>query len=232
MGAALLLAVPRAAMAATPATPTVLHLRQVAQRAVTRDRLMIDLRAEVTGADPRQVQAEVNRRMAAALAKAKSVPAVTAASSGYDTYPVTPEAVAGKPKPREEWRAIQNLALSSADFSAVLDLAGTLQGDGLLISSMRFGVSDRTLDMEEDALTVEALRRLEARAGRIAATLSLKVAAIRDITVGNAQGEGSGPPLAMMAARAGGAMPKPAAAAGKSTVSVAVEADILLAPNP
>jgi len=68
---------------------TVLHLNQTAERTVIRDLLRIELRVEETGADARSVQAEINRRMAAARGKRKvceSRPAPTmSAKSGHRT---------------------------------------------------------------------------------------------------------------------------------------------------
>jgi len=113
--------------------PTVLHLDQTAELTVPRDELSVEIRAEATGANPGQVQAEVNRRMAAALAKVKAVAAVKAASGNYQTYQITPTGPDGKPKP-PQWHTVQNLALTSRDFTAALDLTGRLQADGLTVS--------------------------------------------------------------------------------------------------
>ena len=160
------------ALAADPA-PTILHLDQTAERIVPRDRLTVDLRAEATGADPRAVQAEVNRRMTAALAKVKGATAVKAASGNYSTYQTTPSGPDGKPKPPAQWHATQELTLVSRDFPAALALAGQLQADGLLIGDMRFDIAPETLHAQQQVLTDEALTALTARAGQVAATLHL-----------------------------------------------------------
>ncbi|MGH6980721.1 MAG: SIMPL domain-containing protein, partial [Stellaceae bacterium] len=133
--------------------PTILHLDQTAERIVPRDRLTVDLRAEATGADPRAVQAEVNRRMTAALARIKAVNTVEAASGNYSTYPFTPAGPDGKPKPPAQWRTTQEVTLVSRDFPAALALAGQLQADGLLIGDMRFDIAPETLRAQQQVLT-------------------------------------------------------------------------------
>ncbi len=228
IAAILTLAAP--AWAAEQPNTTILHLDQTAERAVPRDRIGVDLRAEATGADPAAVQAAVNRLMAAALAKVKTVTAVKASSGNYQTYNVTPTGPDGKPLP-QQWRTIQDLSLTSRDFTAALDLAGQLQVGGLVIDDMRFDVAPETLRAAQRALTDEALTALTARAGEIAAVLGLKVARIQNLHVGNATQPGGGPRPLMMQSRAAGAAPPPVVAAGDSTIAVAVDADIELAPT-
>ncbi|HEY5209806.1 MAG TPA: SIMPL domain-containing protein [Stellaceae bacterium] len=226
-----LLAIP--ALADEPA-PTLLHLNQTAERGVTRDRLTVALRVEASGRDPRAVQAEVNRRMGAALAKARAVTAVETATGGYESYQSTPTGADGKPTGPAQWHTVQELSLRARDFAAALALAGQLQADGLLISDMRFDVAPDTLHAQEQSLTDEALNALRARARHIAETLGLKVARFRTLNVGNATLPGGGPrPMLMM--RAGGGAPAPmppAAAAGDATVTVSVNAEITLEPAP
>jgi len=66
------------ALIAVPAlADTTLHLDQQAQKIVPRDRLAAELRVEATGPDSRAVQDEVNRRMGAALAKARKSSGLT-----------------------------------------------------------------------------------------------------------------------------------------------------------
>src|SRR5579883_3432339 len=63
-----------AVAAQTPApAETVLHLSETAERKVVRDWLRAELRVEENGADPLALQAAVNRRMAAALDRARQV---------------------------------------------------------------------------------------------------------------------------------------------------------------
>ncbi len=75
--AGLLLIAPAIALAQQPEpSATVLHLSRTAERKVVRDLLRVELRAEETGADPLALQAAVNRRMSAALDRARHVQGV------------------------------------------------------------------------------------------------------------------------------------------------------------
>ena len=70
---------------------TVLHLSQTAERRVLRDLLRIELRVETTGPDAASVQSEINRRMAAALDRARQVPGVSVETGFYNVAEERPE---------------------------------------------------------------------------------------------------------------------------------------------
>ena len=63
-----------------------LHLSESADRAIRRDRLHVQLRVETTAGNPKQVQADINRRMASALAKVKTVAGVKPETGSYAVY--------------------------------------------------------------------------------------------------------------------------------------------------
>ena len=220
------------AWAAEPgSSPTLLQLNETAERTVARDRLTIVMRVEVTGSDRVAVQAELNRRMSAALAKVKAHAAVEAASGSYQTDDRTPSGADGKPAP-PQWHAMQDLFLTGRDFGALLNLAGLLQADGLTMADMSFDVAPETLRAVQRSLTDEALTALTARAAEIAATLRLKVARILKLRVGNVIQSAPGLHPVMIEARAlAAAMPPPAAAAGNGTITLSADADIALVPD-
>lgn len=220
----LLSAGPVSAEPAQPAAaPTVLHLTQPAERRLPRDRLHVEIRAEKTGAEPRAVQAAINAAMAAGLAAVRQVAGIDVQTGSYAVYRTAPQ------KGPPEWVGSEALSLTGGDAGALLDLAGKLQSQGFVMSSLAYEVSPKALHEAEDALTAEALAALERRAATIAQQLRLSVLSYRDLTVGNAQSEGGPRPL--MAAAAGAtAMPAPVAAPGEASVRVAVSADILLGP--
>lgn len=207
------------------ASPTVLHLTQPAERRLPRDLLRVELRAERTAADPRAVQAMVNTAMANALTEARRVAEIDIATGSYTVYREAP----AKTGPAQ-WSGLELLSLTGADPGILLDLAGRLQAQGLVMANLVYEVSPKTLRETEDALTAEALAALQHRAAAIAGQLHLTVTGYRDLTVGNAQAEGGGP-RPLMAARAEAAMPPPAAAPGEATVRVTVNADIVLGPT-
>jgi predicted secreted protein len=198
---------------------TVLHLNQTAERSVTRDLLRIELRVEETGADARAVQTEINRRMAAAIDRARQVLGVQVETGSYNV---------GEERPQNapaHWRGSQLLILIGRDADSMLKLAGTLQSDGLSTSSLGYGVSPETVRGAEEDLTTEALAALDHRASSIADRMHLAVVRYRDVRVGNA--ETSGQPVPRFAAMAAAA---PVAEPGEAIIRVTIEAELLLAP--
>ena len=204
----------------TSPLPTVLHLSQTGERKVVRDLLRVELRVEENGADPLVLQAAVNRRMAAALDRARQVAGV-AVETGY--YAVNEE------QPQQhgplQWRATQSLILTGRAADAVLKLAGVLQSDGLLASSIAYEVSPETVRGAEEDLTNEALADLAERAAVIAGRVHLSVLRYRDLRVGNAETDGL--PIPRFAATAMAAL---VAQPGEATIRVTVSADIVLGP--
>jgi uncharacterized protein len=217
-GLLLFSAVPVMAQSAEP-SPTVLHLSQTAERKVMRDLLRVEFRAEETGADPLALQAAVNRRMAAALGSARQVQGVAVETGSYTVDEEQP------PNAPSRWRASQSLILTGKAADAVLQLAGTLQSDGLLMSAMAYEVSPETVRGAEEDLTGEALAGLAQRASSIADRVHLSVLRYRDLRVGNA--ETGGQPMPRFAAMA---MAAPVAQPGEAVIRVTVSADLLLGP--
>lgn len=150
--------VARAADAPPPAAP-VISVSAAATASVANDRVYAWLRAEVDHADPAKAAAEVNARMARAIARAKAVAGVEAATSGYSSYQV-----AEKNQPTR-WRVAQTLTLEGSDFAAMATLVSKLQADdALVMSGMNFAVSTEARRRAEDALTQQAIKAWQARA--------------------------------------------------------------------
>jgi predicted secreted protein len=225
-------------MAAAAAEPrpniTMLHLDQTAEATVPRDRITVEMRVEAVGSDQSRVQADVNRRMAAALVEARHVDSVDTMTGDYRTYQQSVGSGVTSVRSSSQWHAMQSLILVSQDFGAAVALAGRLQAEGLTVGDMRFDVAPATLRSWQKALTEEALRELTARAATIAGTVSLRVDHIERLTVGNAMQAGSAPHAMMMAGRAAGspAPAPPAVAAGTAPVSVTVGAEVAMTPRP
>jgi len=205
---------------ATDQKVTVLHLSQTAERGVLRDLLRIELRVEETGADPLTIQSAINRRMAAALDRAHHVQGVQVETGSYGVSEERPQSGPSR------WRGSQSLILRSNAADAALKLAGALQSDGLLMSSMAYEASPETVRGAEEDLTAEALAALDRRAGSIADRMHLAVLGYRDLHVGNA--ETAGRPVPRFAAAA---MAAPVAEPGEATIRVTIEAELLLAPQ-
>lgn len=227
--ATLLSALPAAVCAADepqpPAAATIVHLSERAERQVPRDELVLLLRVEATAKTARDAQAEINRRMPAALDEAKKVAAVKAETPAMNVYEVR------EPKKPPSWQATETLQLRSKDFAAALALLGKLEEQGLLVSSLSFEVSRDALKGIDDALTAEALKRLRARAEAIAADMGLVVDHVRTVSVGDAGEPGPRPYERYAIARNRTPMQTPAAEAGEAAVSVAVNAEVWLMPK-
>ena len=216
------------AAGAAPAQPadqqmTVLHLSQTAERSVLRDLLRIDLRVEETGADPLAIQSSINRLMAAALDRAHQAQGVRVETGSYGVNEERPQTGPSR------WHGSQSLILRSKAADAALKLAGALQSDGLLMSSMAYEASPEVVRGAEEDLTAEALAALDRRAASIADKMHLSVLRYRDLHVGNAETEGR--PVPRFAAMA--AMAAPVAEPGEAMIRVTIEAELLLGtPRP
>jgi predicted secreted protein len=202
---------------------TVLHLSEQAQRPVARDRLRAVLRVEGSDSDAARLQAEINRRQAAAVARAKNFAGVSVFTSGYGVY----EQHAKDQPP--QWHGSAGLTLTGSDAAPLLALVGELQQSGLLMSALSYELTPQAARTVEDELTDEALGRLRQRAERIAGTLGLAVLRLRDLRVGSANGAQPQPFLLARAAAA--AAPAPVAEPGEAAVSVSVDADVELGPK-
>jgi predicted secreted protein len=217
------------AQAQTPPPPsdqTILHLSESAQRDMPRDLLHATLSAEATDSDATKVQGIINQRMAAALVRIKQVPDITTETAGYSVYRDNPD------KKPPVWHGSQSVTVTGKDFAALLTLIGALQQQGLVMQNLSPDLSRDARQSVEDALTNEALTRLQQRADRVATTLGAKVAGIRSLTVGNVN-----PPapvfraMAMAPGISSSAVVPPVAEAGSAEVSVTVQAEIALAPK-
>jgi predicted secreted protein len=223
----LALLAPVTVMAETPISrdrETVLHLAEHADRLVHRDRLRAVLRAEAIDADAVRLQAELNRRMTAAVAQAKAVAGIAVATGGYSVFQERPN---DKPP---QWRGLATLSLVGHDGVALLALVGSLQQDGLLLSSLAYELTPEAARSIEDELADEAIARLQARARRVAGSLGLAVQRLRNVTVGNANGAQPIPRPMLMARQAGPAETPPVGEPGEASVSVSVDAEIVLVP--
>ncbi|HUZ75752.1 MAG TPA: SIMPL domain-containing protein [Stellaceae bacterium] len=214
-----------AAVGSEASTGTLVTFTENAEQRLVRDRFVADLAVETTNPDPAGLQGEINRRMMAALARAKAVAGVTATTGGYTVYQERPRTGPAR------WDGRQGLRLEAKDQAALLPLVGTLQGSGLVLTALDATVSREATRAVEDRLTDEALRRVKERAAKVATALGLRVVRIRSLRIGNV----APPPLPMRAmamSMAAQAVPPPAFAPGEATVNVTVEAEVELGAPP
>jgi uncharacterized protein len=115
--------------------------------------------------------------------------------------------------------------LTGKDADSALKLAGQLQSDGLIMSSLSYEVAPETVRGAEEDLTAEALAALDRRAASIAGRMHLSVVGYRDLHVGNA--ETAGRPVPRFATMA---MAAPVAEPGQAMIRVTIDAELLLSP--
>lgn len=126
---------------------------------LANDRMVALLRVEVDNPDAVAAGSEVNTRMAKALAHAKAVRGVEAATTAYSSYQFS-----DRNQPIR-WRVSQTLSLESSDFTALAALVSKIQTeDGLVLSGMNFSVSPAARRTAEDAVTQQAIKAWQARA--------------------------------------------------------------------
>lgn len=191
---------------------------------VQNDRMQAMVRAEAEQTTAGAAAADVNARMAKALAAAKAAPGVEAKSAGYSTWQQWEKGKPGK------WRVSQTLSLTGADFPALAGLLTKLQDeDGLLVSSIAFSLAPETNRRAEDALTKEAIRAWQQRAATAAEALGF--AAWRPGRVSVSTGDHAPQPRFDMMARAGAtpaSAPPVAVEGGTTELTVTVTGDALL----
>lgn len=222
------LAVLSALMLAAPAAhaqqDTLLRLSETAERSVRADQLVALLRAQATGGSATAVQEQVNRTVAAALEKARATQGVTVSTGGYWTWRTGDR--------REQWQAGQELRLTAIEAApALLDLVGTLQGQGLGVVRLSYEVSPAVQKREREAVTAEALVGLKERAERLAAVMGMQFTGFREVRVDAGRFARPPMPAPMMAAAADAARTPPSAEPADVPISATVEGDAILKPR-
>lgn len=199
---------------------TILHLDDTETVMAHPDELVATLRAEATAASAAAAQQAVNSAMAAALARARQVAGVTAATEGYTVW---------QPTQPQRWQASQTLTLRSHDGPALLTLVGELQQSGLATGELSWQLSREASRTARDQAMRDALSALRGRADEAAGLLGLRFESFRHVSIAMPQ---PGPimPRAMMAMAAAAPTP-PSAQAEDIPVSATVDADAVLGPK-
>jgi predicted secreted protein len=219
----LALLVPPAALAqpAAPLAETTLHLGESAEVTRAPDEIVAVLRAEARAGSAAAAQEAVNRAIAAALDRARTVPGVRVATGGYWTNRV---------EEGRAWQASQQLTLRGADGAALLDLVGALQQQGMAVSQLHWQLTRETARAAREEASRLALDALRRRADAVAAQLGMQVAGLREVRIDAPDRAPRPAPMAMQAMRAAAA-PPPAAVAEDIVVSATVEAVVVLRPR-
>ena len=205
-----------------PPAVTMLHLSATGSVQASPDQLVADLVAQATAPAAATAQRRVNEMIAAGMKAAQGVAGVEARAIGYSVSPNDDK--------RPTWTAQQTLELRGADGPALLDLAGTLQQQGLAAASLDWQLSPALRRKAHDEATTAALKELQERAASAAATLGLHVGFLRDVRLDEPDPVPHGPYRVMgLAARAMPA-PPPQATATPEDVTAQAAADVVLRP--
>jgi uncharacterized protein len=218
----LLLLAPLPAFAQASPPPTILRLAETAEVLREPDELVATLRAEARGSSAAAVQEAVNRAVAQALERARSVPSVRAATGAYWT---------NRAEEGRVWTAQQQVTLRGREAAPLLDLVGQLQGGGMAVSGLTWRLSreaTRSARQEAAGLALEGVQR---RAEDLAAQMNMRVLRYAEIRV-DVPEHAPAPRMAMAAApMAARAAAPPLAVAEEIAVSATVAADAVLGPR-
>ena len=216
------------AHAAPPAAPlgcaqagnTNIEFSAEASRNVVNDLFRASVGSEASGSAPGDVARQVNAQIGEALKTARNFPAVKAQSNGTSTSPIY-----GKNGRIEGWRMRSEIALETADSTALSELLGRLQAN-LAVSALSMQPAAETRRKVENEVTVDAIAAFKARAAVIADAMGKKYR-IKQMSVHTS---GRSPqPLYRAAAKsmAMEAAPMPVEG-GESTISATVNGQIEL----
>lgn len=103
-------------------------------------------------------QRQVNNLIAAGMTEARGVAGIDARAIGYSVDPSDDK--------RTTWTAQQMLEMRGHDGPSLLDLTGRLQERGFATASLDWQLSNAARRKAHDAVTIEALKRLQQRAWR------------------------------------------------------------------
>ncbi|MEO1093173.1 MAG: SIMPL domain-containing protein [Pseudomonadota bacterium] len=217
----LLLAVPAAAH---DAVQTRLTLQATATREVADDRFVAHLEGRGEAPTAAAAQAELNERMAEALALLEAAPALEIETASYSVRAVERE---GQPR---RWIAAQGVRIETDDADTLLERVGELQSLGMAVGQLGSRLAPATERELHEALLPEAIAALRTRAEQAAAALGLSFSHFSDV---NLDGTPTPRPVRLeavaMDAMAVRAAP-PVIASGRTTVRVGVAATAILSP--
>lgn len=198
------------------AAATILHLSASATVKQMPDELTATLSANGQAATPAEAQAAVNAMVTKALAAARAESTVTVSTGSYSVWQVT--------DPHPAWHASQSIVLSASDGPVLLDLVGTLQGDGLAVSELAWRLTPDTEKQAHRKAESMALTRLKEKAEQTAKLLGMHFAGFRQIWLAQ-PAEPPPRPIAMMAART---IAEPNAVPAEASVTATVTAEATL----
>lgn len=218
---------------------TILSLSTTEQTDLKQDLLQASLRIEVEGKDVKKVQDQINTAMKKALDAAEDEKEVKASTGQYNVYAHDPNPQPPTPLNQKErqarmiWKGSQTIDLQSKEQSKILALVGKIQEMGFAMNGLNYTLSPEQSEAYRDNLMTAALKKIQTKADLAAKALGKSG---YDIVEVNVDGGGFQPMPVMykaarmeMASDAAGMAP-PVAQAGEQTVSLSVNARVVLKP--
>jgi len=226
-------------LALPPTGQTIINIAVTQQTKLTQDTLSASLRYELDGGSANEIQDKINKAVAEAVAESKKYSEVKTTTGSYYVYaydenqiidPRTGQAMSSNKK----WRGTQTIDLESKDSTKLLELAGKIQTKGFIMNGVNYSLSYEKNQSVQDELLQQALTTLGAKAKVAATALGKGSYEIVNVDVNGSDPQmypAYAPRMMAMSKDAGVAeVAAPTAEAGESTVSLTVNARVLLKP--
>ena len=210
----------------------VLNLSATEQQDVAQDTLNASLMFSTQGKDKAALQNEVNTTMRKALDLLEAATGIEYNTAQYQVYMFDPAQPSRRDINNPTWRAQQEVQINSLDSSAMLDLVGQLQENGLVIISLYYSLSAAKYEEISGTLMLAALKKLQDRANTAAGALSMSEANLVEVSLDGSPNFAYGERFNVGVARAvdSAAMAPPVADPGETQVSLTVSARAVLSP--
>jgi predicted secreted protein len=207
-----------------------LNLNATEQRDVAQDTLNATLQYSAQGRDRGDLQNEVNTAMRKAIDILEGADGVEHFTTQYQVYIIE----AGRPSRTDVenpvWRAQQEVALTSMDSNALLEVMGQLQAAGLVVTSQYYSLSAELYEEVAADLMQAALAKLQSRANEAASGLGKTTAELVEVSLDGSPNFAFRERAVTMQAMDAAAMAPPVAVPGETTVSMTVSARAVLSP--
>jgi predicted secreted protein len=202
---------------------TILNLSATERLELQEDLLIANLRVEKEGANPKNVQTEINQLMEKAVKLAKSVPEVSISTEQYYIYQynIVPN------EPAKIWHGNQVIQLKSTSSQDLLKLVGQLQDIGLLVQGLNYTNSPAKIEEVRDSMMETTIQTLRKKAERTAKALGLTNIEILEINI-DANIPFYPRPMMMNSMRSKAEAATPVAEPGKNEVTMTISAKILM----
>lgn len=214
-----------------PDGATLVNLSASERLEIEQDLLVATMTYKAENESPKVVQDEINKKMKAAVDKAKKVSSVKASTQQY--YVNEYDRNRGKKNfPVDKiWQGRQGLMIKGKTPDDLLKLVGDIQEMGFAMNSLQYQVSPELLEETREAMLEDALEKLMSKAKRTAKAIGKTTADLKTVNV-DMGGGGYYPQPKMMRSMAmadgAEAMSAPVAAPGESQITLNVSAQALI----